>query len=247
VEVLEGAFWGFVGGAALILGAVVATVHEMSRAAVARIMAFGAGVLISALTFDLTEEAFLAGGTAPTAAGLLLGGAVFVAGDAIIGRREMRARARAGHDVTEEMASNPQSLALGAILDGIPESFVIGASVTHGEGVSVAVVVAVFLSNLPESLSAAAGFREIGWSARRSIRLWVIVAIVAALSAALGAAVADTLEDNWFAFVNSFAAGAVLAMIADTMIPEAFRDAGRWAGFITVAGFALAFLISTAS
>jgi ZIP family zinc transporter len=247
VDVLEGAFWGFVGGAALILGAVIAQVHEMSKATVARIMAFGAGVLISALTFDLTAEAFQVGGTAPTAAGLLLGGAVFVAGDGVIGRREMRARAREGQDMTEEMASNPQLLALGAILDGIPESFVIGASVTHGEGVSVAVVVAVFLSNLPESLSAAAGFRRLGWTPRRSIRLWVLVTIVATLSAALGALVADNLKDNWFAFVNSFAAGAVLAMIADTMIPDAFRDAGRWAGFITVAGFALAFLISTAS
>ena len=108
-------------------------------------------------------------------------------------------------------------------------------------------VVAVFLSNLPESLSASAGFRRLGWTPRRSIRLWVLVTIVATLSAALGAVVADTLKDNWFAFVNSFAAGAVLAMIADTMIPDAFRDAGRWAGFITVAGFALAFLISTAN
>lgn len=247
MEILEGAFWGFVGGAALIIGAVIALVHEMSRQAVGRIMAFGAGVLISALTFDLTEEAFEAGGTAPTAGGLLLGGAVFVAGDALIGRREMRARAREGQDVRQEVESNPQSLALGAILDGIPESFVIGASVTHGAGVSVAVVVAVFLSNLPESLSAATGFRHLGWAPSRSIRLWVIVTIVATLSAAFGALIADELSGQWFAFVNSFAAGAVLAMIADTMIPDAFKDAGRWAGFITVAGFALAFLISTAS
>jgi ZIP family zinc transporter len=149
--------------------------------------------------------------------------------------------------MTEEMASKPQSLVLGAILDGIPESFGYRPYVTHGEGVSVAVVVAVFLSNLPESLSAAAGFRRIGWTGRRSIRLWLIVTLVATLSAGLGAMVADNLKDNWFAFVNSFAAGAVLAMIADTMIPDAFRDEGRWAGFITVAGFALAFLISTAS
>ena len=246
MEVLEGALWGFVGGAALILGAVIALVHEMSRAAVGRIMAFGAGVLISALTFDLTEEAFAAGGTTPTAAGLLLGGAVFVAGDALIGRREMRERARSGRDAPEE-GDDPSALALGAVLDGIPESFVIGVSVTQGEGVSVPVVVAVFLSNVPEALSAAAGFRRHGWTPGRSIRLWVMVAIVAAISAALGALIADGLSGQWFAFVNSFAAGAVLAMIADTMIPDAFRDAGRWAGFITVAGFALAFLLSTAS
>jgi zinc transporter, ZIP family len=245
MEILEGAFWGFVGGFALILGAVIALVHDMSRAAVGRIMAFGAGVLISALTFELTEEAFEVGGTAPTAAGLLLGGVVFVAGDALIGRRDLRERMRSGEAAPQE-GSNPRSLALGAVLDGIPESFVIGASVTHGSGVAVPVVVAVFLSNVPESLSAAAGFRRMGWTTRQTIGLWVKVTIVATVAATLGAVVADTIKDNWFAFVNSFAAGAVLAMIADTMIPDAFRDAGRWAGFITVAGFALSFAISTA-
>ncbi len=152
---------------------------------------------------------------------------------------------RAGTACARRQA-NPAALALGAVLDGIPESFVIGASVTQGEGVAVPVVVAVFLSNVPESLSAAAGFRMRGWSGARSIGLWVMVAAVATVAAGLGALVADGLSGNWFAFVNAFAAGAVLAMIADTMIPDAFRDAGRWAGFITVAGFALAFLISTA-
>ena len=244
-EVLEGAFWGFVGGAALILGAVIALVHDISRVMVGRILAFGAGVLISALTFELTEEAFEAGGTAPTAAGLLLGGAVFVAGDALIGRREMRERMQPGENLREE-GDNPTALALGAVLDGIPESFVIGVSVTQGEGVSLAVVIAVFLSNVPEALSAAAGFRRHGWSAARSIRLWVLVTLAATISAALGALIAEGLSGQWFAFVNSFAAGAVLAMIADTMIPDAFKAAGRWAGFITVAGFALAFLVSTA-
>jgi len=246
VEILDGAFWGFVGGFALILGAVIALVHEISRVAVARIMAFGAGVLISALTFELTEEAFQVGGTTPTAAGLLLGGVVFVAGDAMIGRRELRERAREGQPIAEELESNPRSIALGAILDGIPESFVIGASVTHGGGVALPVVVAVFLSNVPESLSASSGFRRLGWTPRRTIGLWVKVTIVAVVAATLGALVADTIKDNSFAFVNAFAAGAVLAMIADTMIPDAFREAGRWAGFITVAGFALSFLISTA-
>ena len=244
MDVLEGALWGFVGGFALILGAVIALVHEMSRAAVGYILAFGAGVLISALTFDLTEEAFATGGTAPTAAGLLLGGAVFVAGDALIGRREMRAQMRAG--TMREEQGNPAALALGAILDGIPESFVIGASVTHGDGVALPVVVAVFLSNVPESLAAGAGFRRLGWTSRQTIGLWVKVTIVAMVAAMLGAVVADTIQDRWFSFVNAFAAGAVLAMIADNMIPDAFREAGRWAGFITVAGFALAFLISTA-
>jgi ZIP family zinc transporter len=245
MEILEGAFWGFVGGAALIAGAVLALVHDMSARAVGRIMAFGAGVLVSALTFDLTEEAFAAGGTVPTSLGLLLGGAVYVAGDELIGRREMRERARSGAG-DDDAGGDPSALALGAVLDGIPESFVIGASVTHGEGVALPVVVAVFLSNVPESLSAAAGFRKHGWAPRRSVSLWVAVTAVAAVAAAGGAAIADSLSDEWFAAVNSFAAGAVLAMLAETMIPDAFREAGRGVGLITVGGFALAFLLSTA-
>jgi ZIP family zinc transporter len=247
VDVLEGALWGFVGGAALILGALIAQVWDLSVRVVGLIMAFGAGVLVSALTFDLTEEAFEAGGTSPTALGLVLGGAVFVIGDALIGRREMRARAREAGKPMMADAENPDAIALGAVLDGIPESFVIGASMAAGDGVSVPVVVAVFLSNVPEALAAAAGFKQHGWNARKSIGLWVIVALVAALSAALGTAVSDGLSNEWFAAVNAFAAGAVLAMLADTMMPDAFRHAGRWAGFVTVAGFALAFLLSTAS
>lgn len=244
MDVAEAALWGCVGGAALIIGALVALAHDMSPATVGRILAFGAGVLISALTFDLTEEAFEAGGTVPTALGLVLGGAVFVAGDELIGRRHMREQMRKGAMEMED--GDPSALALGAVLDGIPESFVIGASVTQGEGVALPVVVAVFLSNVPESLSAAAGFRMRGWTGARSVGLWVMVAAIATVAAALGALVADGLSDDWFAAVNAFAAGAVLAMIADTMIPDAFRDAGRGVGFITVVGFALAFLLSTA-
>ena len=245
MDVAEGALWGLVGGGALVLGALVALARDFSDATIGRILAFGAGVLISALTFDLTEEAFEAGGTVPTAVGLVLGGGVFVAGDELLGRRRMREDMRAGRMREEE--SDPAALALGAVLDGIPESFVIGASVTQGEGVAVPVVVAVFLSNVPESLSAAAGFRMQAWSGARSVGLWAGVALVATVAAALGALVADGLSDEWFSAVNAFAAGAVLAMIADTMIPDAFREAGRGAGFVTVVGFALAFLLSTAS
>ncbi len=152
---------------------------------------------------------------------------------------------RAGTMREEE--ANPAALALGAILDGIPESFVIGASVTQGEGVAVPVVVAVFLSNVPESLSAAARLSHARAGRARE-----------ALGCGSGWPPSQRWRQRWARssptacratgsrFVNAFAAGAVLAMIADTMIPEAFRDAGRWAGFITVAGFALAFLLSTA-
>jgi zinc transporter, ZIP family len=243
MDLLEGGLWGFVGGAALILGAVVAVARPLSERTVGRIMAFGAGVLISALAFDLTEEAFEAGGTVPVAVGLVLGGAVFVAGDAAIGRRGMRERSTAGTHAPD--TADPAALALGAVLDGIPESFVIGATVAHGEGVSLPIVVAVFLSNVPEALSATAGLRRQGWAPRRSVGLWLAVAVVGAVSAAAGAGVADSLSADWFAGVTAFAAGAVLAMLADTMMPDAFRSAGRGVGLITVAGFALAFLLSS--
>jgi ZIP family zinc transporter len=248
MDILEAAFWGFVGGAALIVGALIALGWKLSPRTVGRVMAFGAGVLISALSFDLTEEAFEAGGTLPVALGLILGGAVFVAGDEAIGRREGRERRRAGGGPRQDdEGEDPSALALGAVLDGIPESFVIGASVVQGGGVALPVVVAVFLSNVPESLSAAAGFRKHGWAPRRSIALWVGVAAIAAVAAAAGGAVADSLSGDSLAGVNAFAAGAVLAMLADTMMPESFKHGGRTVGLVTTLGFALAFLLSTAS
>ena len=180
---LEAAFWGLVGGFALLVGAVVGLVWRIPRRVIGLVMAFGAGVLISALAFELTAEAYKAGGLDSTAAGLALGLARLLRrrpGARPHGRRGPQALQRA-----RAPAAAAPGIVLGAVLDGIPESAAIGVSLIEGGGVSVAVVVAVFLSNVPESLSAATGLRAT-WSPARILALWSAVAVVSALAAALG-------------------------------------------------------------
>ena len=131
------------------------------------------------------------------------------------------------------------------MLDGIPESVAIGVSLVGGGSVGVAVVAAVFLSNVPESLSAATGLRKAGHSPRWIVGLWLGVALISALAAALGYAFLGDASPNVIGFIQAFAAGAILTMLADTMMPEAFEHGGKVVGLMTCLGFAVAFVLST--
>jgi zinc transporter, ZIP family len=242
--VAEAALWGFVGGASLLLGAVIALIRAPSAKLLGFIMAFGAGVLISALAFELTDEAFRLGGADAVAIGLTLGALTYFALNVLLDRAGAERRKSSGG---EQADGSPMAILLGAVLDGIPESAAIGLTLLTGEGVSVALVVAVFLSNVPESLAAATGFKAARWSSASILALWAGVAVVSAVSAAVGYAVLDGASENVVGSLQSFAAGAILVMLVDTMIPEAFKEANRSkaVGLATTLGFALAFLLST--
>lgn len=240
---LEAGFWGLVGGAALLMGAAAGLVLPVSRRTIGLIMAFGAGVLISALAFELTRDAFDRGGAEAVAAGLALGSLTFFAGDWWLDRRGGDGRKRSGGQQSE---GAPKGIVLGAILDGIPESVAIGASLIGGGNVGLAVVAAVFLSNVPEALSAAVGLRKAGHSPRWILGLWAIVMVVSAVAAAVGFAALGGASPTLLGGIQAFAAGAILTMLADTMMPEAFESGGPLVGPMTVLGFALAFLLSTA-
>jgi ZIP family zinc transporter len=237
---LEAAWWGFVGGAALLLGAGIGLWLHVSGRVIGYVMAFGSGVLISALAFELTAEAFDLGGADAVAAGLGAGALVYFAGDAIIDRRGGKDRKRSRQDD----GGSASAIVLGAVLDGIPESAAIGLTVLDGGKVSGAVVAAVFLSNVPESLSAATGLRE-RHSPAWILALWTGVTVVSAIAAGLGYALMGGASGNLTGFVQAFAAGAVLTMLADTMMPEAFEHSGKATGLLTVLGFSLAFLLSS--
>jgi ZIP family zinc transporter len=239
---LEAAFWGFVAGGALVVGAVIGLWLRPSQRTIGWVMAFGAGVLISALAFELTEEAFDIGGADAVAGGLGAGALTFFAGDWLIDRRGGGDRKRSGG---QQAAGSAGAIVLGAVLDGIPESAAIGLTLLEGGEVSVAVVAAVFLSNVPESLSAATGLSRAGHSRGWILGLWALVTVISALAAAAGYGALGDASADFVAFVQAFAAGAVLTMLADTMMPEAFEHAGRATGLLTVLGFALAFLLSS--
>lgn len=235
------AFWGGVGGAALLLGASLGLLFKPSSRITGLVMALGAGVLISALAFDLTAEAYDAGGTTATVLGLGLGAIAFSVGNAVLDSRGGRNRKRSGG---QQQGAAAMGLVLGALLDGIPESAAIGLTLLDGGGVGLAVVAAVFLSNVPESMSASVGLRKAGRTARWILALWLLVAVVSAAAAAIGYVALDGADPLAIGVIQAFAAGAILTMLADTMMPEAFEDSGRAVGLVTTAGFVLSFLVS---
>jgi zinc transporter, ZIP family len=240
--VLTATFWGLVGGAALLVGALLGLYARASYRVIGLVMAFGAGVLISAVAFELTEEAFHSAGAAPVVVGLVSGSVVFFVGDWLVDRRGgHRRKSPTGEP---QQGAGAMALVLGALLDGIPESAAIGVSVIGGGEVGIAMVAAVFLSNVPESMSASAGLKRAGRSTRQIVILWSVVMLASGLAAGLGYVLLEGASPAVVAGIQTFAAGAIITMLADTMMPEATEHAGRLVGLLTMLGFALAFLLS---
>ena len=250
-DVVTAGLFGLLAGGALVLGAAVAWVVRVPQRVVAGVMAFGSGVLLSAVAFELVDEAYRGGGLAPTVAGFLAGAVVYTGANALLARRGARHRKRSGGQPSEQEAGGSgTALAVGALLDGVPESAVIGVSLLGGGGVGVATVVAVFLSNLPEGLSSAAGMKASGRSARYVFGVWTTIAVLSGLSAVAGYAGGEALGEAGVAALTALAAGAILAMLTDTMVPEAVagpeeRGGGIHAGtgLLAALGFLLAFAI----
>jgi ZIP family zinc transporter len=238
----EAALWGAAGASSLLLGAAIGLSFSIPRSVIGLVLGFGAGALISALAFELTEEAFTLGGADAVAIGLALGALTYFAGNRVIERRGARNRMSS---MGEQSAGSGSALLFGAVLDGIPESAVIGITLLEGSGVGVPVLAAVFLSNLPESLSSATGMQMAGHSRRYVLGVWTVVVAVSAVSAALGFGLLDGASGNATGLIQAFAGGAVLTMLVDTMVPEAIKRGGDKVGLVTVLGFALAYLLST--
>jgi ZIP family zinc transporter len=198
-------------------------------------MAFGAGVLISALAYELVEEAVQQGGAVAATAGFLGGAVVYVAANAALDRHGARHRKRSGEQQPseDEQSGSGAAIAIGALLDGVPESIVLGLSLVGGAGVSPAVLAAIFISNVPEGLSSAAGMKQAKRSARYVFGVWGGIAVASGLAALVGYLALDGVSPTVVAVITAIAAGAILAMLADTMIPEAFEKAHVLTGLIT--------------
>lgn len=246
-EWLKAGLWGGLAGSALILGAAIGYLSRVPSRVIAFVMAFGGGVLISALSFDLMKDAYDRGGAVMTGVGFLAGALIFTGGTYALNRRGARHRKRSGHQQPSE-PNQPGSglvLALGALIDGIPESIAIGVSLLAGGTVSLVAVVAVFLSNVPEGLSSAAGMRHAGRSSTYVFGVWIAIAVISAVASLLGYVVFGGFSPRVIAATLAVAAGAILAMLADTMMPEAYENAHDEVGVITVVGFLIAFLLTT--
>ncbi|WP_111766923.1 ZIP family metal transporter [Nakamurella deserti] len=245
---LQAGAWGLVAGLALVLGALIAWFVRVPPRVVAGVMAFGAGVLISALAFDLVDEAETQGGLGATIGGFVAGAVVYVAANALLARRGARHRKRSGgqQPSEQEQQGSGAAIAIGALLDGIPESVVLGLSLLGGQGVGIGVLAAIFISNLPEGLSSAAGMKASGRRAGYVFGVWGGIAVASGLAALVGALTLQDASPATVAVITAIAAGAILAMLADTMIPEAFEKDHAATGLITAAGFLTAFTISRA-
>lgn len=245
---LVAGLWGLVGGSALVIGAGVGYAARLPQRLIAGIMAIGAGVLISAVAFDLMDEAYARGGFDSTAAGFLGGAIAYTVANVAISRHGARHRKRSGSNPDASLpgadAGSGLAIAVGALLDGIPESVVIGVSLLHGTGVSLVTVAAVFLSNVPEGLSSAAGMRKAGHGSRYVFGVWGGIALVSGIAAAFGNLALANAPPDAIASVTAVAAGAILAMLVDTMIPEATEQTHEYSGLITVGGFLLAFVLT---
>ena len=235
----EAAGWGALSSSTLIVGALVAYLLKPSVRLTAAVMAIGSGLLIGSVSYDLVADAQHSLPLPWIAVSLMLGAAVFVLGSRLI---ELRGGKRRKNPVTGG-DDQPLGIVLGSALDGIPESFVLGLSVLTG-GVSMPLLIGISLSNLPEGMAASAGLRARKWPIGRVMLMWSAVVATSAVSAGLGHTVLASDDGTLTGVVQTFAAGALLAMISDTMIPESYEVERVWTGGLVVGGFAASLLIA---
>jgi zinc transporter, ZIP family len=239
---IEAGLWGLLAASSLLLGAVIAEARPPSARVLGLVMGFGSGVLLSAVSFELVEEAARTSGQlGSTFLGLFTGAIVFTVGDVLI--------SRLGYAERKDIGGSPPdagglTIVFGAMLDGIPESAVLGLTLLQTGDIGLAMLVAVFVSNVPEAIAATVGLRAGGWSLTRVIGLWTTIVVASAIAAASGYALLDGAGPDTLAFMFAFAGGAMLTMLATSMMPEAFEHAGRAVGLLTVLGFAVAFGIN---
>jgi zinc transporter, ZIP family len=234
--------WGTLAASSLVIGSIVALVFRINLRTIGLIMGFGSGVLISAVAFDLVQEAADKSiGQGWTAAGLFAGCLVFFFGDRLIDR--LGGGNRKDATGAEADGGSSLSIVLGSVLDGIPESMVIGLTIFEGGAVGAAYLAAVFISNLPESISSTSGLVTSGWKKSRILWMWIAIALISGLASLAGYGLFQNSSPEVVAFVLTFAAGAILTMLANTMMPEAFEHGGKLVGIMVTLGFAVAFTI----
>jgi zinc transporter, ZIP family len=232
---LNAFLWGLFATSSLVLGGIIATRFSLSKRAIGIILGFGAGTLISAISYELIFESMkLAKGSGFPAFGFFTGAFVFFFSDKLI------ERFGAGDRMKPEASKSARlviPMVLAIILDGIPESIVIGLGLFEAGSISLAMLVAVFISNLPEAIAGSTGMKASGWSRKKINLLWLVIAVVCAVATVAGYSLFSNASNQWLSFIQAFAGGAILMMLANSMIPEAYEHGGKLAGVFTVLGF----------
>lgn len=233
---LNAFIWGLLATSSLIFGGLIASYFNLNKKAIGIIMGFGAGTLISAISYELIFEAVKIGrGTGFPAYGFFVGAFTFYFSDKLIAK--IGAKSNSTNGTQHSQLIIPMILAI--ILDGIPESIVIGLGIFEKGTISVAMLAAVFVSNLPEAIAGTSGMKSDGWSKNKIIRLWFFIALVCSFASMAGFSLFTDTSEKWLSFIQAFAGGAILMMLANSMIPEAYEHGGKHAGVATVLGFFL--------
>jgi zinc transporter, ZIP family len=239
--VLEAFAWGALAGSALLVGALVAYLFSPSRGVIATVIALGSGLLLGSVSFELIDAALETSTVGEVGVLVLVGAVVFAGGEWLLDRRGASER----KDMSGKQAEGaPLAIVLGSVLDGIPEAFVLGTTVLQG-GVSVPLLAGISLSNFPEGMASSSGLRAAGWPRRRVIVMWTTVMVVSAIAAAAGYALLDPAGGRTGALAQAFAAGALLAMLADTLLPQAYETEGVLTGPLVVSGFAISLVLDS--
>jgi len=242
----QAVLWGGIAGSALILGSLIGYFFKLSQRVVAGVMAFGSGALISALSFEMVDKAYNIGGLLSTASGFVLGAIIYSAANYLVSNCGAMHRKRSNINNkldSDKLYNNARSIAVGALIDGIPESIVIGLGLLQGGVVSIVTVVAIFISNVPEALSSTVGMKNKGKNLLFILSIWGGIAVISSIFSGIGYLAFQTVSVQVISVITAVAAGAILSMIVDTMIPEAFEETHNFAGLITVAGFLCAFML----
>lgn len=241
---------GLIAGGALLAGAAVAWMVDIPKAVVAAIMAVGAGVLISTLAFELVEEAAQDGGLVPTTVGFLGGAIIYTVADWLVSRPRHPRPIEPGPNIVARRATAPVAggagglaIAIGALIDGIPESIVMGLSVLQVGGLSIPIVAAVAISNIPEGLGSTAELKRSGVGFGRIALLWSSIAAITVVASVVGFLAFQSAPVGLIAVITTIAAGGLLAMVCNTMIPEAFDEQQILTGLWATIGFLAAFVL----
>jgi zinc transporter, ZIP family len=242
-------FWGFVVSVPLLLGCLLALTTRLSQKTIAVIMAFGSGVLVASLAFSLMEEAFrMSQSIPPVIIGFMSGGLAFTIANYYLSKRSLQGNIRhrkKSHGTEAGGGKEVSGLAIlvGSVMDNIPENMALGISLAIGGSVDLVLLAAIFISNFPEGLSSSEGMKSSGRSKRSILFLWILAVSVGTFSSAIGFTLSSYTEPKVLSIALSFAAGAILVMLGESMIPEAYEQGGASrVGLGIMAGFALAFI-----
>ena len=230
----------------MIAGAALASYVNLKKSIIAPIMAFGAGVLIAALTFSLIEEAYnLVNDLVPVVLGFTLGGLSYSIANYILNRKSGTKNRKRSHGENAGGGKDASGIALmiGSLMDNIPENMALGISIVAGGTVNMVLIAAIFISNFPEGLASSQGMKNSGRSIRKILLLWAIVVAIGTISSAIGFSILANVNKAVVSIALSYASGAILVMLAESMIPEAFEEGGSKIGLAAMAGFVVAFIL----